>query len=77
MIKRITQLTILPEGDSIFSSMATQISIEDDGSGEYVRVTNYNGKKGKGGEIEINPEEWITLRGAINAMVSSCRKEDV
>lgn len=72
---RNTRVTVLPVGEPIFSEMATHISIEDEGTGEYIRLTQFNGMTEKG-EVNINPEEWLTLRGAINTMVSSCRKED-
>lgn len=76
MIQRYTRLTVLPEGEPIFSEMATHISIEDDASGEYVRLTQYNETTGKGGHIDINPEEWPAIRDAINIMVVVCRKEE-
>lgn len=75
MTKRLTQLTVLPEGEPIFSEMATHISIEDEACGEYVRVTQY-GDKAEKGELCISPEEWPTLRDAIDDMIFECRKED-
>lgn len=74
MTKRLTQLTVLPEGEPIFSEMATHISIEDEACGEYVRVTQYGAKAKR--EININPEEWPVLRDAIDDMIYGCRKED-
>ena len=75
IIQRYTQISVAPEGDPIFSEMATHISIEDEACGEYVRVVQY-GDKAEKGEININPEEWPAIRDAINTMVVSCRKED-
>ena len=75
MIQRCTQLTILPEGDPIFSENATNISIEDEACGEYIRITQYTNNHNFG-EVNINPEDWKTLRDAIDTMVASCRKED-
>ena len=75
MTKRCTQLTVLPEGEPIFSEMATHISIEDEASGEYVKVTQY-GDRAERGEININPEEWPAIRDAIDDMIFECRKED-
>lgn len=74
MIKRCTNWIVVPEGEPIFSEMATHISIEDEACGEYVRVTQY-GAKAKC-EININPEEWPILRDAIDSMIAECRKED-
>ena len=75
MTKRLTQLTVLPEGEPIFSEMATQITIEDEATGEYVKVWQIRDHAEKG-IIEISPEEWPTLRDAIDDMIFECRKED-
>ena len=75
MTKRLTQLTVLPEGEPIFSEMATQITIEDEATGEYVKVWQIRAHAEKG-IIEISPEEWPILRDAIDDMIFECRKED-
>lgn len=75
MIQRYTRLTVLPEGDQIYSDMATHISIEDNASCEYVRLTQYSDNVDNG-EININPEEWTMIRNAVDTMVAECRKED-
>lgn len=75
MTKRYTRLTVLPEGDPIFSENATHVTIEDEASGEYVRLTQYS-DNADNGEVNINPEEWPAIRDAINTMVVACRKED-
>ena len=75
MIKRLTQLTVLPEDEPIFSEMATHISIEDDAAGEYLKVKQI-WDCSENGTIAITPEYWPILRDAIDDMIFECRKED-
>lgn len=72
---RITQLTVLPEGESIFSEMATTITIADEGSGEFV-VVDQHGRTDIG-KITIDPREWPALRKAVDRMVRECRPDRV
>jgi hypothetical protein len=62
---RITQMTITPEGEPIFSERATQISIDDEADGEYI-VIKQPTRSGDG--ISIAPEEWPIVRAAIDNM---------
>ena len=64
---RITQITIVPEGEPIYSEGATRIEIDDDGGGELVVVSQDKGK------IMIDPDEWRPLCEAINKMISECK----
>lgn len=66
---RVTKMTILPEGEPIYSEGATRIEIDDEGAGEFVVVSQDKGK------ILIDPEEWRPLREAINKMIEQCRGE--
>lgn len=36
---RITQMTVCPEEDSLFSELATRVSVDDEGGGEFVVVS--------------------------------------
>ena len=75
MIKRLTQLTVLPEEDPIFSEAATHITIEDKSAGEFVKVKQICDHS-ENGAIAISPEDWPVLRDAIDDMIYGCRKED-
>lgn len=75
IIQRCTQITVAPEDEPIFSELATNITIDDDGAGEFLKVSQINDYAEKG-TIEIIPEEWPTIRDAIDAMVAACKKED-
>lgn len=73
MIERITQLTIAPEGEPIFSEKAFAVQIEDDAGGEFLSVHCHDDQC-KSGEIRIDPSEWPALREAINRMVKECKE---
>ena len=75
IIQRCTQITVAPEDEPIFSELATSITIEDEGVGEFLKVSQIN-DHAKKGTIEITPEEWPTIRDAIDVMIAACRKED-
>lgn len=70
-ITRTTQLTVLPKDQEVFSELATHISIDDESAGEFVRVKQ-DGRTDN--SIAINPDEWPTLRDAIDRMIQECRK---
>ena len=62
-------MTVCPEGESLFSELATTVGIVDEGAGEFVRVSQVIGM------IQIAPEEWRPLCEAINKMIEQCRGE--
>ena len=71
MITRVTKLTITPDGEPLFSNQATDVLIDDEAAGEFVVVEQRADGMGK---IAIDPDEWPTLRAAINRMVKGCQK---
>lgn len=72
-ITRITQFTVVPEGKPIYNEMATEVTLDDECGGEFVKVTQH---VEDGGSIKIEPEEWPTLRDAINDMIAFCVKKE-
>ncbi len=68
----IDSLTVLPEGDPIFSEMATKIYLEDEAAGLFV-IVEQNGRTDIG-KIQINEEEWPHIRKAIDRMIADCVK---
>lgn len=70
---RVTRVHVVPQGDVLFSEQAFQVEITDDAGGEYVIVTGEALNALDSGQIAINPDEWPTLRRAINRMVKECR----
>ena len=69
---RITQITVCPPNEPIFSEMATTIQISDEAAGEFVELMQTDFRPGK---IRINPEEWPAIRMAINRLIRQCRDE--
>jgi len=69
---RVTALTLVPEGEAIFSEYGFCVELVDDAAGEYVTVEQQIDTSPK---ISIDPDEWPALRSAINRMVRCARKE--
>ena len=66
---RITQITVLPVGEPIFSERATVISIDDEAAGEFITVKqqmDYNSQKDQ--TVTFDPEEWDEVKGVIDQM---------
>jgi len=72
---RITQVTVLPEGDAIFSELATVISIDDEAGGEFVTIGQSN-HHSEAGRVAFDASEWPMVRGEIDAMVVRCRQDN-
>ena len=66
---RITQITVLPVGEPIFSEKATVISIDDESGGEYITVKqqmDYGSEKDQ--TVAFDPDEWEEVKGVIDQM---------
>lgn len=68
---RIISMAILPEGQPLFSEMATKVSIVDQAAGEYVEVEQHG--RTDIGKICISPDEWPKLKRAIDTMIAECK----
>ena len=67
METRITQLTVVPDGQPIYSEEATEITLTDEAGGEFVCVRQ-TGPRGESVEVRINPDEWPYIRDAIDQL---------
>lgn len=66
---RTTRLTVMPDEEPIFSETAIHIEIEDDGAGEYLRITEQSeGPDSKDQSIIVTPEEWPHLCQAVETL---------
>ena len=66
---RITQITVLPVGEPIFSEKATVISIDDESGGEFITVKqqmDYGSEKDQ--TVAFDPDEWEEVKGVIDQM---------
>ena len=66
---RITQITVLPVGEPIFSEKATVISIDDEAGGEFIIVKQQmDNSSQKDQTVAFEPEEWEEVKGVIDQM---------
>ena len=71
---RITGNTILPQGATIYSQMATRIEIEDESGGEYVVISQDS--ESFQGKIGITNDEWPAIRDAVEMMLAEIAKRE-
>jgi hypothetical protein len=64
-------LIVKPESEPIFSSRATRVSIDDEGGGCFVTVSQSRNNV-TSGDIAIDVEEWPELKNAIDDMIDKC-----
>jgi hypothetical protein len=64
-------ILVKPESEPIFSEMATTVSLDDEGAGMFVIVSQHG--RLDMGKIVIDPGEWPMLRAAIDQMMSACK----
>ena len=63
---------VKPEGEPIFSEIATRVEIVDEAGGEFVQVTD-----GHCNKVSLNPEEWPQLRSVLEFAFKECKKPEV
>lgn len=71
-VNRYTQIIVVPEGEPIFSEMATTVTIVDEAAGEFVEVRQC--AVGAEGAIRIGKEEWPAIQDAITHMLRACKE---
>lgn len=67
--KRVTEITIVPKGESLFHECATRIKIDDEAGGEFVEVTQCS----EGQSVSFERDEWELVKEAVNEMIAECR----
>lgn len=73
-ITRITRLTILPEGEPMFSEMATHVETYDEAGNEYIAIKQDGGRTDLDNrEILINPEEWPLIAAAVDQLMNDIK----
>jgi len=72
---RITQMTVLPVGEPIFSERATVITIEDEAAGEYLRITQQTDATFESNQtVSFDQEEWEEVADVVNQMFGEIRR---
>jgi hypothetical protein len=61
---RITRVTILPKGEPIFCEQATHIEIDDECSGEFIKISQVGGHVDAEKFVLFNSEEWELVNKA-------------
>lgn len=71
---RTTQYYIGPKNTPIFSEHGFSVLMEDEAAGEFVVVKDHSCEEHLNiAQVRINPEEWPTLRMAIDMMIQECK----
>lgn len=68
---RTLSVIVAPVGADVFSELATKITIEDEGGGEFLSVEQVD--VSAAGRIHIDKIEWVAIRDAIDKMLGECR----
>ena len=62
-----TSYAVLPKGDPLFSEMATNVRMDDEGAGAFV-VLEQTHDHSKKGQVRLDMQEWPAIRDAVEAM---------
>jgi hypothetical protein len=71
---RITRVSIIPEGEPIFSQHGYHVEIDDEAAGEFVSVKYED--QGATDDMRIEPEVWPILRETIDAMFAGIKQRE-
>ena len=68
-----SRITVLPEGQPIFSELATEISITDEASGPYIEMRQI---AQNGGEdiLRFDIDEWSHITKAVGKLIQEIKK---
>ena len=65
---RVTRLTVLQKGEAIFAEVATDIEIDDEANGEFVKITQKSMRTDCNQSIQITDCEWPHIKDAVETM---------
>ena len=71
---RTTRLTVCGPGDPLFSADATNISIDDEAAGEFIRLEQ--SRDDEDGGVALNPGEWPHIRQAVDILLAEIEKHE-
>ena len=72
MMIKITQVTVMKEDGKTFDLGNYVLTIEDEGGGEFLSVTEHHDSDHLG--ISIDTVGWSELRNAIDGMIDDCKE---
>lgn len=74
-IIRTTHLAVLPRGADLFAESVTNIFIEDDAGGEFIKIEQQNRHESKEAQvIGLDPEEWPMVRKGVEMLLAEIEK---
>ena len=65
---RRTKVTVVRQGQAICDESAIEVEIVDEAAGEFLAM-----RQAGGSPIEIDPDQWPSLRQTIDELFSECR----
>ncbi|MEI6389273.1 MAG: hypothetical protein WCQ50_21920 [Spirochaetota bacterium] len=68
----VTGVTVLPEGEPIYSARATTISVDDEAGGAFIKIKQCPDDP-EPGEICIDLEEWPHIVKAMDRMIETIK----
>jgi hypothetical protein len=71
-LARTTRVSIMPEGEPLFSEKCTHVEIQDEAGGEYVVIRQNLG--GDNESVSIDPEEWPLIKRSVDEMVANLKQ---
>lgn len=73
-ISRVTRITVLPEGQPIFSEMATHITIENEAAGDFVEIQQPH--RTDNGVVGFDGREWPAIRAAVEELFADIKQRE-
>ena len=71
---RITRYTIAPEGEPIFSELATHVEIDDEAAGEFVVIKQEGGSSELEKRVAFNEDEFAIVCAAARNLFRDIKK---
>jgi hypothetical protein len=73
---RVTQLSVLPPKEQLFSTQRTTVSIVDEAAGEFLEIEQYPDADDRRHVVRIDKDEWPTVKLAIEQLLPDLRFQD-
>lgn len=75
---RPTRLSVVPQGEPLFSERCTHLTIVNEAAGEFIEIEQQSGSTEiKLQTISMTPEEWPAIRKAIETLMQEIERADV
>jgi len=71
-ISHITEITIIPEGEPIFSEEGYVISIRDEAAGPFIVI--HDNSDNQQPRLGVDLEVWPQIKDAANKLIKICKK---